>query len=179
MPAEVSLSPDGSRAFVANSGSGSVSVIDVANKTLMTEIPVGETPVAAWPGRDGLMYVDNEGSMSLSVIDPEALEVTRTYDLGFTPAMATIAPNGELWVTDTDAGRVMIYDPESNVAEPVRVIIVDAGAHAMAFSDDETRAYVSNQRADSVSVIDLAAGSVVQTLPVGHKPNGVVARGGS
>lgn len=177
MPAEVTFSPDGTRAFVCNSGSGTVSVIDVAAKTVVKEIPVGDTPVGAWPGRDGLMYVDNEASKSISVIDPVALAVTWTYELGFTPGMATIAPTGELWVTDSDAGRVVTFDPASNEPLPLREILVGAGAHAMAFSTDDKRAYVSNQNDDTLSIIDVVTGSVIDTLAVGHQPNGIVVRG--
>lgn len=176
MPAEVSFSPDGTRAFVCNSGSGTVFVIDVASKTVLEQILVGDTPVGAWPGRDGLMYVDNEASQSISVIDPVALVVTRTYALGFTPGMAAIAPTGELWVTDSDAGRVVAFDPASDVALPVREIAVGAGAHAIGFSTDETRAYVTNQDDDTLSVIDVVAGTVLDTLAVGHQPNGLVVR---
>ena len=53
LPAEVTFSPDGAAAFVANGGSASVSVIDAGTLTVTETIAVGETPVGAWPGADG------------------------------------------------------------------------------------------------------------------------------
>jgi YVTN family beta-propeller protein len=93
-PAEVSFSPDGGSAFVANGGSDSVTVIDVATKSVLKTLGVGDGPVGAWPGADGVMYVDNEQGRSISAIDASKLEVVRNYALGFTPAMAAVAPGG-------------------------------------------------------------------------------------
>jgi len=174
MPAEVTFSPDGARAFIANSGEASISVFEVATKAALTPIPVGQTPVGAWPGRDGLMYVDNELDRTLSVIDPSTLAVVRTYNLGFTPALAAVAPGGELWVTDTDAGRVVVFTAGTDTV--LSAIATGAGAHAIAFSDDGATAYVTNQTAGTVSVIDVATRAVQATITVGAAPNGAVFR---
>ncbi len=43
-PDWVTLTPDGARAYVANAGSNSVSVIDIAARKEITQIPVGQVP---------------------------------------------------------------------------------------------------------------------------------------
>lgn len=43
-PDWVTLTPDGKRAYVANAGSNSVSVIDIAARKAIAEIPVGQVP---------------------------------------------------------------------------------------------------------------------------------------
>jgi len=43
-PDWVTLTPDGKRAYVANAGSNSVSVIDIASHKELTQIPVGQVP---------------------------------------------------------------------------------------------------------------------------------------
>jgi len=55
-------------------------------------------------------------------------------------------------------------------------IVVGDGAHAIAFSGDGKTAYITNQMANSVSVIDVASRKVSKTIPVGQKPNGMVWR---
>jgi YVTN family beta-propeller protein len=174
MPAEVTFSPDGARAFVANSGETTVSVFDVASKQPVQTVTVGRTPVGAWPGRDGIMYVDNEGDRTLSAIDPVTLAVVRTYALGFTPAVAAVAPNGELWVTDTDAGQIVVFAAGADTR--VAAVATGAGAHAIAFSDDGATAYVTNQVAGTVSILDTVTRVVQATVTVGAAPNGVVFR---
>ncbi|MFN5009489.1 MAG: hypothetical protein ACK5EZ_08965 [Bacteroidota bacterium] len=43
----------------------------------------------------------------------------------------------------------------------------------MAFNSDGTKAYVTNQGAGNVSVVDVATHTVSQTISVGSKPNGI------
>ena len=174
MPAEVTFSPDGAYAFVANGMSNNVTVIDATTKAVETTIAVGTSPVGAWPGTDGMMYVDNESAKTLTVIDATSLNVVRTYDLGFVPGMAATAPNGELWVTDAEHGKVVFYSTTADTK--LGELATAGGAHAIAFSADGMTGYVSNQSAGSVSVIDTATRSVTKTIGVGAKPNGIVFR---
>lgn len=173
-PAEVTFSKDGKYVFVANGGSNTVSVIDANTKEVVKTIDVGEDPVGAWQGNNGVAYVDNEKAKTLSAIDVMSLTVKTTYDLGFTPGMAALAPDGMLWVTDAENGKVILNMP----AEDMKMgeVVTGAGAHGIAFSGDGKTGYVSNQFADTVSVIDVASRKVVKALPVGAKPNGMVWR---
>jgi YVTN family beta-propeller protein len=173
LPAEVTFSLDGKNAFVANGGSASVSVIDAATKAVVKTITVGEDPVGAWQGSNGLAYVDNEKAMTLSVIDTKTLDVTLTYNLGFMPGMAALAPDGNLWVTDADNGKLVIFaaDRDMKIAD----VATGTGAHAIAFSGDKKTGYVTNQMAATISVIDVATHDM-KTLPVGKKPNGMAWR---
>lgn len=173
-PAEVTFSADGQYAFVANSASDSVTVIDARSKAVVTTIPVGDNPVGAWQGENGIAYVDNEMDGTITALDTTTLEITHTYELGFTPGMAALGPDGRLWVTDSDAGRVVFYA----VAEDLQLgeVATGAGAHAIAFHGDGGVAYVSNQEGDTVSVIDIETSSIVSTISVGSKPNGLAWR---
>lgn len=174
MPAEITFSRDGKRAFVANGEADSVTVIDPVQKSVLKTIAVGDNPVGAWPGGDGVMYVDNESGRSLTAIDSTTLEVVRTYDLGFMPGMAATAPGGELWVTDAENGKVVFFT--SGGTSKSGDLVTGAGAHGIAFSKDGKTAYVSNQLADSVSIIDVDSHSLRSSISVGSKPNGLVYR---
>ena len=120
------------------------------------------------------MYVDNEGGKSISVVDPATRAIVATFDLGFTPALAAIAPSGELWVIDSDNGKLVFL----NAANGVRIgeLATAAGAHAFAFSKDGQKAYVTNQEAASMTVVDVASRTATKTIAVGTKPNGIVIR---
>lgn len=172
-PAEVTFSADGKYAFVANGSADSVTVIDASTKAVAKTIPVGDGPVGAWQGSNGIAYVDNEAGKSLSAIDTKTLEVKLTYNLGFTPAYAALAPDGSLWITDTENGKVVVNlaDADTKQAE----IVTAAGAHAIAFDGTKT-GYITNQDANTVSVIDVATRQVTKTIPVGKKPNGMAWR---
>lgn len=173
-PSEVTFSADGAHAFVANGMSNSVTVITPNTKAVVKTIPVGKTPVGAWQGWNGVAYVDNETDQTLTAIDTKTLDVLSTTLLGFTPGMAALAPDETVWVTDGDSGRVVIYGADTGAVEGE--ITTGAGAHAIVFSNDGTSGYVSNQAANTVSVISVAVRQVVKTIPVGDKPNGIVWR---
>lgn len=49
-------------------------------------------------------------------------------------------------------------------------------AHAIAFTKDVTIAYVSNQGAARVSVINVATLTKLKDITVGQKPNGIVLK---
>ena len=176
MPAEVTFSKEGRMAFVANGMSDSVSAIDVTTKAVMTTIPVGKDPVGAWPGVDGVMYTDCEEGQSVSAIDPASMSVVRSYSLGFTPGMVATPPNasGELWITDAGNGKV-VFNTTAADAKTGELTLA-AGSHGIAFSPDGKTAYITNQLAGTVSVIDVAGHRVTATIKVGDKPNGIVYR---
>ncbi len=175
MPAEVTFSVDRKQAFVANGMSNNVTVIDVATKLVVATVATGKDPVLASPGSDGRVYVDCETSKSVSVLDPVTQSVALTYDLRFTPGMAKVLPDGSgLVVTNVDDGKLVFYavgaDTKTGEVE------TGAGAHGIEFSRDGTTAYVTNQLANSVSLVDLRSRAVTATIPVGKKPNGLVFR---
>ncbi len=175
-PAEVTFSADGSMAFVANGKDNTISVIHPATKMVTATIAVGKNPVGAWMGGDNRMYVDNEDGQTVSVIDVKTLKVVETVELGFMPGYAAFhAETKELWVTDPNAGKIHWWKQNTNGKfEHGNAFITASGAHAIAFKG--TIAYVTNQEAASVSVIDLVQHKKIKDIKVGSKPNGIVLK---
>lgn len=175
-PAEITFSSDGSVAFVANGGSNTVSAINPGTKAIIATIPVGVNPVGAWVGTDGCMYVDNEDGQSVSIIDVKSLKVVETIALGFMPGfVAYNADMKEMWVTDPNAGKVHWWTKDVT-GKMVRsgAITTAAGTHAIAFKD--MTAYITNQEAASVSVVDIMQHKLIKNISVGKKPNGIVIK---
>jgi YVTN family beta-propeller protein len=178
-PAEVTFSADGSRAYVANGGDNTVTVINPDTKVVSATIPVGDNPVAAWVGKDGKMYVDNEDGQTISVISVVSNQVIQTIDLGFMPgSVAHHAQKNELWVTDPVNAKVHYYtwDTSMNNWMHQSAFITAAGVHAIAFTDDGSMAYITNQEANSVSVVEVATHTKLKDIPVGKKPNGIIIK---
>lgn len=178
-PAEVTFSADGSKAYVANGGDDNVSVINPSSKAIITTIPVGDNPVAAWIGNDGKMYVDNEDGLTISVISVASNTVVQTINLGFMPgSVAHNAPKNELWVTDPDNGKVHYYTWDNGTGSWVHgsVFNTGPGSHAIAFTNDGNIAYITNQASSSVSVINVSTHTKVKDITVGKKPNGILIK---
>jgi YVTN family beta-propeller protein len=177
VPAEITFSADGSMACVANGMSNTVTMVDVMTKGVMETVPVGMNPVGAWPGANNKMYVDNEDGQSITVIDVPTMAAEETVPLGFTPGYAAYhAGLNELWVTDSTSGGVVYFQRSGNQWTSAGSIPTGAGAHALAFTADGSRAYVTNQMAGTVSVIDTSMRMKIKDVTVGTKPNGIVLK---
>jgi YVTN family beta-propeller protein len=88
----VDFTPDGTKAYVANTGSNTVSVIDTASNIVMSAAAVGNFPdqVAITP--DGTRaYVTNILSNSVSVIETTSNTVAATVAVGVNPVGAAIS----------------------------------------------------------------------------------------
>lgn len=175
MPAEVTFSADGSMAFVANGMDNTVTAINPSTKLVMNTIPVGMQPVGAWVGSDNKMYVDNEESQSITVIDVMTMIVSDSINLGFMPGMAAYnATMAELWVSDPDAGKVHYWTLSGTTWVYGGEFNTGAGAHAIAFKG--MKAYITNQMAGTVSVIDVMNHTKTKDITVGTKPNGIAIK---
>lgn len=175
--AEITFSTDGTKAYTVNGTDGNVTVLNVADKSIVKTISVGTIPVGAWPASNGKMYVDNEGSKTVNEIDVVSNEVTSTISLGFKPGYVAFNKTiQELWVSDADNGRVMIYKNNGTFWAKNDSIITGSDAHAIVFNADLTKAYVSNQGASNVSLIDAVNHTKIKDISVGSKPNGIALK---
>ena len=66
----LAISPDGTRAYVANSHANTVSVIDTNTRTVTATVPVGLYPLGvAFTPDSARAYVTNQDDHTVSVID--------------------------------------------------------------------------------------------------------------
>jgi len=177
MPAEVTFSYDGKIAFVTNGHDNTVSAIDASTKVMLKTISVGKNPVGAWTGVDNKNYCDNEDGKTVSVINANTLNVENTIDLGFTPDYVAFLPTlQEVWVTGGKEGKVSFFKLNNGNYTKTGEVVTGAGAHAIQFSQDYKTAYVTNQKANSVTILNVDTKTKLKDLTVGTKPNGITAR---
>lgn len=137
-PYAAAVAPDGSYAFVVNTGNGTVTVVDTAQianpeDVIETTINVGSEPrgVAVDPNSE-YVYVTNYASDSLSIINTGNFQVNTIEDVGSGPWGVIADPDGEhiyvlnhlddsLAVITTDS-RVVVNDIGDG---PVDLIIDD------------------------------------------------------
>lgn len=79
------VSPDQSKAYVADYGSGSVSEVDLKLNSVTRTVDTGSQPTAILVSKIGLVYVANSGADSISVLDPADFKVRATVRMGLTP----------------------------------------------------------------------------------------------
>ncbi len=172
----VAITPDGKHAYVANSGSGTVSVIDTATNTVVFgvgfPIPVGTFPRGVAVTPDGKhAYVANTGSDNVSVIDTATNTVVTTVPVQSIPIGVAVTPDGKhAYVTNDNSSSVSVIDTASNTV--VATVGVGVNPFGVAITPDGKHAYVASGFSN-VSVIDTASNTVVATVGVGDNPLGV------
>ena len=85
-------------AYVPNEKSGTLSIIDTADDTVVAEIKSGDKPRGLAVSKDGkTLYVSDQPNNSLVKIDLEQRVAVGTVELGESPEGVSISPDGK-WV---------------------------------------------------------------------------------
>ncbi len=177
-PGFVALHPEGTYAYVTNAWDTTVSVIDIASRTVVATVEVGPwggpMGVTCSPGGDRVYAANWKGDI-VTVIDTASNSVAATITVGDAPYGVAARPDSaKVYVTHYYDGTVSVIDGATNTV--VGTISVSSGAYGVAFSPDGARAYVSNKFDGTVSVIDAASDSVITTIGVGSSPLSLAVR---
>ncbi len=172
-PHEVAVTPDGSTAFIANYGAASLTVIDVANRTTLGMIDLGEhrSPHGIVVTKDGKsVWVTTEGSQELVEVDVESRQVKRAIHTGqrVTHMVALAESHGKAYTANIGSGNVTAIDTENGVV--IKQIATGEGAEGIAVTPDEKYVLVTNRAAGTFSVIDVATDEVIHSMEVGGFP---------
>ena len=80
-PVSIEVDPAGELAYAANSGSNTISVLDLKARREIASIGAGEEPVAARLSPDGkTLVVANRKAGSVSLIDPDSRQLRAVFD---------------------------------------------------------------------------------------------------
>ncbi len=176
----VAVTPDGTKAYVANntgSSLGKVDIIDTSTDTLSTSVNVGNDPIGITITPDGTKaYVANNADNTVSIIDILSNAVSATISILGTPAASPFGiaatPDGsKVYVTNNGAGTVSVINTGNNTI--MATVTVGSGPKGVAVTPNGTKAYVANGGANTVSVIDVATNTVSTTVTVGNAPYGI------
>ena len=188
----LALAPDGTRAYVANIGSGTVTMLDPWGRHVLRTVRTGRGAEGLAVTPDGAeLWVANREENTVVILDAATmapLDTVRSGDfpirVAFTPdgatALVTNARSGELRLferltRDTLATIAMRFDSTqtrgtmlgaafgSGSGVPIGILV----------APDGRRAYVANANADVVTVVDLARRRIVGYVAAGREPDGM------
>ncbi|MCK4349825.1 MAG: T9SS type A sorting domain-containing protein, partial [Candidatus Krumholzibacteria bacterium] len=178
-PISIKIHPAGERAYIANFGSGNVSVIDVDPDSpdyhdVISNLPVGANPIdlAVSPEGDRL-YVANVGSGSISVIDADEQsetynQVLATIGTGSTTSCVTIKPDGALIYVGTEDGYIII-DPLSYAV--VARIGTGSATQSLTIKPDGALMFLLTTEGE-VLIVDIEPGSDTENFVVARVSGG-------
>ena len=188
----VAATRDGSRAFVANIGSGTVTAIDLAKGKKLSDIQTGDGAEGIAITPDGKeVWVSNRGADTLSIIDRETLEIIDTIDCpGFPIRIAFTTDGSRGLVSAARSGEVVVFDTRgrkelnrtgldlSNAPDAARRLFGDRFGDSpvpvgLVISPDNGTAWVAATQADAVVVVEPGSLLVRDLLKAGREPDGM------
>jgi YVTN family beta-propeller protein len=165
--------PDEKKLYVANIGSGSVTVIERESGSVRS-VPTGA-------GAEGIdvspsgheVWVTNRGANTVSVLDAKTDAVAATIESGGRfPIRVKLTPDGrQAWVSNAQSNAVAVFDTATrNLLGTIEVGAVPVG---ILVTPDGKRAFVANTNDNRVTVVDVAARRVLGTFSTGTEPDGM------
>ena len=160
-------------AFVVNSASSSISVIDMAIQKEIRRIPALREPhhLVLSPDERSLLVGDTAGNQMI-FLDPntgavqQRVPVADPYQLGFSPDGRFLVVNG------LARNQVDVYDA-ATMRLAHRFPVIATPSH-LAYSPDSATVFVSLQDSDKLAAFDLRTMTEKWTVPVGKTPAGVL-----
>ena len=116
-PQCITIIPDGSKVFVANSSDNTVSVINTSTNLVTATIAVDSLPDGLAPSPDGTkIYVSNRFANTVSVINTTTNSVSTTISVGTQPVGICVTPDGSMvYVANYFDGSVSVINTITNI----------------------------------------------------------------
>ena len=168
--APVAVSVSATRAYVANQGSNSISVVDLKQNppVVAATIAVGSQPDAAALSANGArLYASNFGSGTVSVIDTATNAVTKTVAVGRGPT-GLVEAGGLVYVANLSSQSVSVFDPALAAPRVTSFAVPATGStlsapSGLAASANGRRLYVNDAQNGKTFVFDLTKSPPVST----------------
>jgi YVTN family beta-propeller protein len=154
------VSPDGKRLLVANTDSGTVSVIDLTTRQKVCELPAGDHPEGvSWVGPGPLAVATVYGDDKLVFLDTAAKAVVATLPVADEPYGVVVTKDGRFaYVSHDYPGTVSEVDLTSRTV--ARTFKAGTGCRGIALSHDEKTLYVTEFFTAALVAVDRASGKV-------------------
>ncbi len=111
-PEQLAVSADGTRLYVANEDTETLSVVDVASGKVVAAVKVGEEPEGVTIRPDGkVVYVTSEGDGAVFAIDTETNKLIKRIPVGPRPRSIGFLPDGSRgYVSLENQGAIAVFD---------------------------------------------------------------------
>jgi serine/threonine protein kinase, bacterial len=168
----VAVDSAGHTAYVANTGSNSVSVVDTVRHTVTATTAVGRHPVGvAVDPSTRTVYVTNYDDSSVSVIDIASNTVIASVGVGSHPGGVVVDPDARIaYATNGDNSSVSVIDVTTHTV--TATVPTGKGPSRVAIDRNAHRLFVTT--ADpTVTVIDTTNRTVIGSVALRGRPAGI------
>lgn len=192
-PRGMALSPDGTRLYVALSGSAiagpgvdesklpppdrradGIGVIDIASGRLVATLESGPDPETFALSPDGkTLYVSNEDTGRLSAVDTVSGKIRAAAVVGIEPEGVAVRPDGKV-VYVTCEGDSTVHALDATTLATLATIPTKPRPRAIAFTRDGKRGMSTDEVGVGLTVFDTTTHAVVETLSLAAAGNALI-----
>lgn len=143
-PTGIALSADGSTLVTGNYLGANASIIDVATRTVLSNVALGTAGSRVAISPDGAMaYMTNPDASTVSAIDLTTRTLSGTIAVGPQPWSVRFAPDGDdVYVAQLNSNYVSVIDVATNTVSST--IPTTAGSSTLAVSPDGGAVYAAH-----------------------------------
>lgn len=168
----VALAPRTGKAFIANIGSGTVSVLPMAGgEPRHLEVGPGPEGIAAHP-EGGTLWVANRHADEMVVLDARSEVVLDRLPTGDFPIRVAFTPDGDLAIAShVRSGEIWVWDARTRKRRGV----LEAGTAPIGIlvPPEGDRVVVADSQEGIVRAIDLKTGEILGQVATGREPDGM------
>lgn len=153
------ISPDGSRIYTANNDAGSVSVLDVRSRSLLTSIPVSTSVQRISISPDGkFVFTQDQKTPRIVVIDTARNEVVRSIPLPVIAFSSAMTKDGQWILANSESGKLFVVEAATGrvtktFETPDIPVLPTPGEFAL--GSDGTYAYLTCPQGGTIEILNL------------------------
>jgi YVTN family beta-propeller protein len=157
------ISLDGTRAYTANVAAGSVSVLDLKKRTLVTVIPVAKIVQRISISADGKrVFTHDQDTPRIAVIDTATNKVASWIPVPATVYSSSPTVDGRKLLASSPSGKIFVIDLATAKVEESFDIPPALGE--LLLTPDGKFAFVSCPAAGTIEVLDISAHKLLQPI---------------
>ena len=171
------MSPEDDTLYIANEDDAMVTVVDMNDKMIIDDIPVGVEPEGMGLTNDGSLLVNTSETTNMAhFINTSNLEILENVLVDARPRVAMFTPNDkEVWVSAEIGGTVKVIDPSTKkVTHTIGFEIPGVNEESIQpvgirHTKDGKYTFVALGPANRIAVIDQNTKKIIKYLLVGQR----------
>ena len=169
----MAISPNGSTLYATNSGSGTLTVVDLVTRSARTEwltgLTTGPYGIAA---RDDKVFATDLANNQLLIMNREGTIQSR-LEVALQPRSLALSPDGKrLYITSMRENVLTVVNAETDQIES-RAALPVSGTFAVAVHPTSETVYLTAHDEGSVLILDTDDLSVKAQIDTGENPRGI------
>jgi YVTN family beta-propeller protein len=157
------ISPDGSRAYTANVAAGSVSVLDLKKRSLITVIPVAKVVQRISISPDGKwVFTHDQETPRIAVISTASNKVDHWISVPATVYSSSPTRDGRTLLASSPSGKLFIIDLANSKLE--QSFDIPPAVGELLLAPDGKTAFVSCPQAGTIEILDVANKKMLEPI---------------